>query len=625
MSSEKDAAKVQGAGPTPLDYLSGLTQNAKSDVMSGFILFLIALPLSLGIAIASGAPPIAGVIAGFIGGILGSLLGGSYVTINGAAAGLIAIVYGAVQAMGAMPDGTVNVEAGFRYALAVGVVCGGLQILMGLAKMGKLTNMFPLNVVHGMLAGIGIIIMSKQIHSLLGVSFSGKMIPTILAIPTSFMNLVPSVALIGGLSLAIMIAWPYLGKIGSLLPAPMAVILVTVPLAQVLDIGPEFLVKVPLDFMGSFQGPDWGMAGTGVFWKFVVTYTLVASLESLLTAAAMDQMDPWKRRSNMNRELLSKGSTNMLSSFIGGLPMIAEVVRSSANIMNGARTRWSNFFHGFFLLLAVALVPGVLNMIPLAALAGMLVFIGFRLAHPKEFMHAAHIGKEEVIYMIATCLVVVLEDLLWGVVFGFVIAVVTNAVRGVRSMKADASVEEKGDALVLKLRGAHGFINFVSMRDQLDKLPPGKKLVIDYSGVSYMDHTVNERFHLFDGEYALTGGSVTSVGKEGLKATSHSDVSALMRGSWGIESKKSIASPLTIELPEGAFSALRRSPQEFAKEMRIAAAIQWYAQQQLSQEKAAEIAGLSLTEFLDELFRRSVPASRVTVPEFIKEIERVGE
>jgi MFS superfamily sulfate permease-like transporter len=530
MSSEKDAAKVQDAGPIPLDFLPGLKQNAKTDVISGFILFLIALPLSLGIAIASGAPPIAGVIAGFIGGILGSLLGGSYVTINGAAAGLIAIVYGAVQAMGAMPDGTVDVAVGFRYALAVGVVCGGLQILMGLAKMGKLTNMFPLNVVHGMLAGIGIIIMSKQIHSLLGVTFSGKMIPTILAIPSSFANMVPSVAMIGGLSLAIMIVWPYMGRIGSLLPAPMVVILITVPLAQMLQIDQQYLVKVPLDFAASFQSPDWGMAGTGVFWKFVITYTLVASLESLLTAAAIDQMDPWKRRSNMNRELVSKGTTNALSSLIGGLPMIAEVVRSSANIMNGARTRWSNFFHGLFLLLAVALFPGILNMIPLAALAGMLVFIGFRLAHPKEFIHAAHIGKEEVIYMIATCLVVVLEDLLWGVVFGFLIAVVTNAVRGVRSMKADALVEEKGEALTLKLRGAHGFMNFVSMRDQLDKLPPGKKLTIDYSGVSYMDHTVNERFHLFNGEYALTGGSVTTVGKEGLKATSHSEVSALMRG-----------------------------------------------------------------------------------------------
>ena len=144
MSSEKPAAKVQDAGPVPLDYLPGLKQNAKTDVISGFILFLIALPLSLGIAIASGAPPIAGVITGFLGGILGSLLGGSFVTINGAAAGLIAIVYGAVQELGITPDGTVDVAAGFRYALAVGVVCGGIQILMGLAKMGKLTNMFPL-------------------------------------------------------------------------------------------------------------------------------------------------------------------------------------------------------------------------------------------------------------------------------------------------------------------------------------------------------------------------------------------------------------------------------------------------------------------------------------------------
>jgi MFS superfamily sulfate permease-like transporter len=286
---------------------------------------------------------------------------------------------------------------------------------------------------------------------------------------------------------------------------------------------------VPLDFVSCFQAPDWGMVGTGVFWKFVITYTLVASLESLLTAAAMDQMDPWKRRSNMNRELLSKGAANSLSLFIGGLPMIAEVVRSSANIMSGARTRWSNFFHGLFLLLSVALIPSILNMIPLAALAGMLVFIGFRLAHPKEFIHAAHIGKEEVIYMAVTTIIVVVEDLLWGVITGFVFAVVTNAVRGVRSLKASATVEERGDTVTLKLNGSHGFINFVSMRDKLDKLPPGKKLTVDYSGVRYMDHTVNERFHLFNGEYVLTGGSVTTIGKEGLKATSHSDVSALVR------------------------------------------------------------------------------------------------
>ena len=531
MAGEAAAVKTV-VGPLPKDWLPGLKENLKFDLPAGIILFLIALPLSLGIAIASGAPPIAGVITGFIGGILGGLLGGSYVTINGAAAGLIAIVFGAVAALANIDPATnqPDLASGFRYALAVGVVCGALQILMGLAKLGKLTNMFPLSVVHGMLAGIGIIIMSKQIHTLLGVTYSGAMIPTILAIPSSFANMHVQAATIGVLSLVFMMVWPKLPKaLTKILPAPMAIILVTVPLGMYFKLTPEFLVKVPLAFMESFQTPDWGKVGTVVFWQFVITYTLVASLESLLTAAAMDKMDPWKRRSNMNRELLSKGAANSLSSFIGGLPMIAEVVRSSANIMNGARTRWSNVFHGIFLLLSVALIPGILNMIPLAALAGMLVFIGSRLAHYKEFVHAAHIGKEELAYMVITTVLVVTVDLLWGIIIGFIVAVVFNVVRGGFAIKADAAVETSGENVTVKLKGTHGFLNFVSMRGSLDKLPGGKQLTIDYSGVTYMDHTVHERFHDFDGEYALTGGSVKTVGKDGLKATSHSNVSALVK------------------------------------------------------------------------------------------------
>ena len=529
--SSAPAAPKSDVGPIPKDFFPGLAQNIKFDLPAGIILFLIALPLSLGIAVASGAPPIAGVITGFIGGILGGFFGGSYVTINGAAAGLIAIVFGAVAALADIgPNGQPDIASGFRYALAVGVVCGGFQILMGLAKLGMLTNMFPLSVVHGMLAGIGCIIIAKQIHTLLGVTFSGPMIPTILAIPSSFANMHLQAATIGALSLAMMVAWPKLPKaLTKILPAPMAIILITVPMGMYFQLTPEFLVKVPLNFMESFQTPDWGKVGTGVFWKFVITYTLVASLESLLTAAAMDKMDPWKRRSDMNRELLSKGAANSISSFVGGLPMIAEVVRSSANIMNGARTRWSNIFHGTFLLLSVALIPGILNMIPLAALAGMLVFIGSRLAHYKEFVHASHIGKEEVAYMVITTFLVVAVDLLWGIIIGFIIAVLFNVVRGGFAITADATVETSGDNVTVKLRGTQGFLNFVSMRSKLDALPPGKNLTIDYSGVTYMDHTVHERFHDFNGEYALSGGSVKTVGKEKLKPTSHSDVSALVR------------------------------------------------------------------------------------------------
>lgn len=515
-------------GPVPKDWIAGLKENARFDLMAGFIIFLIALPLSLGIAIASGFPPIAGLVTAVIGGMLGALISGSHVTINGAAAGLIAICFGAVTALGLDPaTGQVDMIAGFRYALAVGVVCGVLQIAMGLARMGKLTNMFPLNVVHGMLAGIGVIIMAKQIHLALGVSVSGDMIKTIAAIPSSFAGMNQNVALIGLISLVIMIVWPRMGKITKFVPAPLVVVLAAVPLGMFFGLDKKYLVQVPLNIAEAFAMPDWGKVNTGVFWKFVVTYMFVASLESLLTAAAMDKMDPWKRRSNMNQELIGKGAANALSSFIGGLPMIAEVVRSSANIMNGARTRWSNFFHGVFILVAVAALPAVLNMIPLAALAGMLVFIGFRLAHPKEFVHAAHTGKEELFYMVATTVIVVAVDLLWGVIAGFALAVLVNAMRGVRSAKAQARVKADGDNLRLELQGAHGFLNYVSMRGQLDALPPGKKLTIDYSGVSYMDHTVHERFHDFDGEYAQTGGSVSTVGREHLKPLSGSDVAAL--------------------------------------------------------------------------------------------------
>lgn len=530
MSSNATQGSGSAPGPVPKDWLPGLKENMKFDLMAGFIIFLIALPLSLGIAIASGFPPIAGLVTAVIGGMLGALISGSHVTINGAAAGLIAICFGAVVALGTDPaTGQVDMVAGFRYALAVGVVCGVIQIVMGFAKLGKMTNLFPLNVVHGMLAGIGVIIMAKQIHLALGVTVSGDMIKTIAAIPSSFANMNQNVALIGLISLLIMVIWPRLGKITKFVPAPLVVVLIAVPLGIYFNLDKKYLVNVPLNIAEAFALPDWGKVGTGVFWKFVVTYVFVASLESLLTAAAMDKMDPWKRRSNMNQELIGKGAANALSSFIGGLPMIAEVVRSSANIMNGARTRWSNFFHGVFILVAVAALPAVLNMIPLAALAGMLVFIGFRLAHPKEFVHAAHTGKEELFYMVATTVIVVAVDLLWGVIAGFVLAVLVNAARGVRGFKARTSVTASGDAVTLRLHGAFGFLNFVSMRGQLDALPPGKKLTIDYSDVRYMDHTVNERFVDFDGEYARTGGSVTAVGKDALHPLSHSEVAALVR------------------------------------------------------------------------------------------------
>ncbi|MCA1671008.1 MAG: SulP family inorganic anion transporter, partial [Actinobacteria bacterium] len=421
----------------PKDWVPGLLENWKNDAVSGFIVFLIALPLSLGIALASGAPPIAGVITAIVGGMLVSLLSGSHLTINGPAAGLIVIVLGAIEALG---EG--DPAAGYRYALAVGVVCGAIQIVLGLVRAGKMTNFFPLSVVHGMLAGIGVIIMSRQIHVALGTT-AHEVIPeewpvlhglnALLSIPQSLMELTPSVALIGVVSIAIMIGWPMLKPIAAFVPAPLIAAAVGVALALVLGVAnqQQFMLDLPEGgLLGGLASPDFSQVFTGTSIRWIVAYVFVASLESLLTASAIDKMDPWKRRSNMNREFIGKGAGNMLSSLVGGLPMIAEVVRSSANVFNGGRTRWANFFHGTFILVFVLLLPFVLEMIPLAALAGILVVIGFRLAHPRQFVHALRIGREELLFMLVTLIIVVAEDLLFGVIAGVLVGLIIALVRG---------------------------------------------------------------------------------------------------------------------------------------------------------------------------------------------------
>jgi len=532
MSTESNApTKTSDLGPVPKDWIPGLLESWKNDLMSGLILSLIALPLCLGIAIASGAPPVAGIIAGILGGMLVTFTSGSYVTINGPAAGLIVVVLGAVDDLG-QGDSVV----GFQRACAVGVVIGALQIGLGLIKAGKVTNFFNLSVIHGMLAGIGIIIMAKMFHPALGVAPESEhhgMIGVISAIPDSISRMVPDVALIGGVALVIMIVWPLLGKKLSLFaPAPLVLAIVGLGMAANFGVPKNFLLAVPLDFFAALKPPDFSVIFTAASLKWMVVYLFVNSLESLLTAAAIDQQDPWKRTSNMNLEFIGKGSGNMLSSMVCGLPMIAEVVRSAANVMVGARTRWSNFFHGTFLLIFVLSIPAVLNMIPIAALSGMLVFIGFRLAHPKEFAHVLHIGKEEFFFMVLTAVVVVVEDLLVGVALGTVVAMITNVVRGVpvgKLFKADVVIEESGDNVVFALKSAAGFHSFVGIRGKLDTIPNGKNLVLDFTEAGFIDHTVHGKLTDFEVDYVRLGGKVERKGLENHTPSSHSPVSSLVR------------------------------------------------------------------------------------------------
>lgn len=514
-SGATGATPTEGRPPPPKDWLPGLAENWRTDIVSGFIVFLIALPLCLAIAEASGAPPIAGVISGIIAGTVANLLSGSHVTINGPAAGMIVIVLGAVT------------ELGFATALAVGVVAGAIQVVLSFLKAGNLTGFFPLSVVHGMLAGIGLIIMSGQIHIVLGrpnPREHGFHILT--AIPPSFLNPVLATALVGLAAVAVMIVWPMLGSVAKVVPAPLVAVVVGTAIALVNDAEPTLNLSGGL--LEGLTAPDFSGLLSLVAVKWIVLYVFVASLESLLTAEAVDKLDPYKRRSNMHRELRGKGVGNMVSSAIGGLPMIAEVVRSKANILVGARTRWSNFFHGVFLGLFVLAAPGLLELIPLAALAGVLLVVGFKLAHPKDFLHAWQVGKVDFVLMLVTAFTVLFTDLLIGVATGIVLGLVVAVARGtsLRNLfKPQITATEEGDTIRIVLRGALGFHNFIKVRSTFDGLPPGKTVILDFSDVHYIDPTVLERTRDFEIAYIEDGGTVQRVGDERLRTIGHHEFS----------------------------------------------------------------------------------------------------
>ncbi len=536
----------------PASGLAGLRENWRNDAMSGFLVFLIALPLCLGIAMASGFPPMAGIISAMIGGLVVSRLSGSYVTINGPAAGLIVVILDAVQEMG---QG--DAMAGYRYTLAAIVVASLLQIAMGLLKAGRLSAFFPSSVVHGMLAAIGIIIMAKQIHTLLGVKPDAPtLLQTIGKIPASFVDLNPEVALIGGLGVAILVVWSFIrNRYLKMIPAPILVVLLGLGLGQYFDldhehiymflpddphlphheftVGPRFLVAIPDNFLAGFYFPDFSMMGTLVFWENVITICLVGSLESLLSAAAVDTLDPYKRYSDLNRDITAVGVGNFLSGMVGGLPMIAEIVRSSANINNGARTGWANFFHGGFLLLFVGLFPNLIHEIPLSALAALLVFTGFKLASPREFLKMQAIGWGQFVVFIITIGGVLATDLLIGVAIGMLAEFLMHVLRSVNwseVLRLYFRVDDLGNGVYrISVDGAAFFANFLSLKSELAVLPERKKLIFDLSEAETIDHTVMEFIHHYCEDYRRRGGQCEIHGLHRHKASSPHPLAARRR------------------------------------------------------------------------------------------------
>ena len=529
----------------PADGIAGLKQNWKDDLLSGFVISLIALPLCLGIALASGVPPMAGIIAGIVGGLILSLTSGSHLTINGPAAGLAVIVLMSMEGFKKMAPAGLTPEQvemfAYQCTLAVGVGCGILQLLFGLVKAGILSNFFPSSVVHGMLAAIGIMIFAKQFHTAVGVKPEAKeMLEVIAAIPHSLMNMNPDVAIISLVSLVILIGLPMIkNKYVKMLPAPLLVVLVAIPLGHYFDLehehkylfldsheynlGPKFLVTLPANVMDGIVMPRFDYLFTGFGFQMMITYALVASLESLLTASAIDKLDPYKRHSNFNRELFAKGSGNILSSFFGGLPIIAEVVRSSANVNNGAKTRWANFFHGAFLLAFILFLSQFIHQIPLAALASMLMVTGYRLASPKEFAKTYHVGREQLIIFISTILVTLATDLLVGIGAGVLVKLIIHMVNGVpfKSLfKPFLTIDENGDEYLIDVEHSAIFSNYIGLKKQLEALPRGKKITVDFSNARLVDHSVMEHIHELANRYKQNGGSFDIIGLDNHKPLS---------------------------------------------------------------------------------------------------------
>jgi MFS superfamily sulfate permease-like transporter len=479
-------------------------QSWRSDLTSGFLVFLIALPLCLGISLASGYPPGAGILTAIIGGLVTPFFSNSELTIKGPAAGLIVIALGAVQGLG---EGDPLV--GYRRALAVGVVAGILQMILGRLKAGRLGDFFPIAAVHGMLAAIGVIIISKQAHIALGVSPHAKEPLGLLAeIPDSIRNLNPEIALIGLLSLAILFLRPHL-RLAFLkkIPGPLLVLLIATPLSIWLDvshehlyqwaghsyrIGPQFLVHLPGSLAQVIAFPDFSHLLTLESFKWIMMFTLIGSLESVLSAKAIDLLDSENRKTDLNRDLFAVGLANTVVALIGGLPMISEIVRSTANRNNGARSRWANFFHGAFLLVMVATLPGLLNQIPLAALAAMLVFTGWNLASPREFRHMLAIGKDQMLIFSTVLVATLATDLLLGIAVGLILKLVLHLYRGARwreLWRVEWNVAP-GDVTEIRIAQPLVFSNWLILQSKLEGVGRVSRVRLNLSEAPIVDHTI---------------------------------------------------------------------------------------------------------------------------------------
>ncbi|OYU81177.1 MAG: hypothetical protein CFE23_05255 [Flavobacterium sp. BFFFF1] len=490
--------------------------NLKSDFASGLVVFLVALPLCLGIALASGAPPLSGIIAGIIGGIVVGSMSTSHLSVSGPAAGLTAIVLTAITDFKA-----------FDIFLTAVIIAGFIQLLLGFIKAGSISNYIPTNVIEGMLAGIGVIIILKQIPHALGydgdfegdeafLQFDGK--NSFSEIFGIFNHLHLGAILITAISLSILIAWdkvPFLKKV-KLIPGALVAVIVSVILNEMflangssLAVAAEHLVKLPVpnsfdDFKNIIVSPDFNALGNYKVWLTGATIAVVASIETLLCIEAADRMDVQKRYTDTNAELKAQGIGNLISGFLGGLPMTSVVVRTSANNNAGAKSKMSTIIHGVLLLVCVLSMPVLLNRIPFATLAAVLLLVGYKLAKPSIVVHFWQKGKYQFVPFIATLVFVVFTDLLKGVALGIAISIIFvlkgNLQRAYRFHKKEYA---DGDVIHIDLAQEVSFLNKAAIKSTLSEIPENSKVVINAADTVYIAHDVLDLIREFKATRAV--------------------------------------------------------------------------------------------------------------------------
>jgi MFS superfamily sulfate permease-like transporter len=481
-------------------------KNLKADIPSSIVVFFVALPLCLGIALASGAPLFSGLIAGIVGGIIVGTLSGSSLGVSGPAAGLTAIVLVAIG------------DLGFESFLLAVVLGGAIQILFGLLQMGLIAYYFPSSVIKGMLTGIGIIIILKQIPHFFGYDtdpggdfafFQENGENTFSEITNAFSFINPGAAVIGMISLFILIIWGNVlskkGKIFQIIQGPLVAVVVGI-IYFLITSGNDFwsissnhLVSVPVpedasSFFSQFSFPNFKAITNSQVWITAFTIALVASLETLLCVEATDKLDPTKRVTPTNRELLAQGSGNIISGLIGGLPITQVIVRSSANIQSGGKTKMASILHGFLLLISVVLIPTFLNKIPLSVLAAILFIVGYKLAKPALFKVMFEKGWKQFVPFIVTIIGIVFTNLLLGIMFGLAVSALIVIVKSFQNSHF-LHLEDKSNGtsrIKMTLAEEVTFFNKGAILKELDNLPNNTFLELDVRNTVYIDDDIVE-------------------------------------------------------------------------------------------------------------------------------------